>query len=558
MSEAPSPPAAASLALPSDGGKADPAAGAPSDGPGRPGGDAKPAPAAPQGRANRIIRNVFSSWTGYAVQVGITLALTPYVLRELGTVAYGVWVLASSITGYYGLLALGLPDGIRQHLTFAKAKNDYQRINLIASSAWVGMTTIALVLALLILPIAWVTSLSLDVSAELARELFWSLILISFTIVSQFACNVFAAVLFACERWDLSNSIGIASRLAVGGLTFLALYLGYGLIGLAVVTLVCEVADDLVRRYVAYRLIPSLRVSPRLANWRDFRAILSLGLWNFVVSIATTLFQYSDAWIIAVFLPVAAVTPYTLAARLVGYMQAFVRPTVIVCFPAAAAMHAAGDIAGLRRLFLVGTRFLLLMLTLVLTAAAYWAADFYRLWTGPIFVEGVAVSPAPLFHILALGLIGTFLGGMGDQILQSTMRMRVLAKIAFFQSLANIAVNLVLVQFYGLAGLAIGTASCALMFRTMLIPAIVSRQLGMSLLDFARQTWIRPAAIAALMFAPHWAVNQLYEPKRLVELFALIAVAEIPNALLVVYVGLSGDERRAYVMRPLRKVFGRR
>jgi O-antigen/teichoic acid export membrane protein len=515
-------------------------------------------PPASHGRAHRIIRNVFSSWTGYAVQVAVTLALTPYVLRELGEVAYGVWVLTSSIVGYYGLLSLGLPDGIRQHLTFAKAKNDYERINRIASSAWVGMTTIALILAALIVPVAWVTSLSLDVSAELAHQLFWSLILISFTIVSQFTCNVFAAVLLACERWDISNTIGIVRGLFVGGLTYLALYLDYGLIGLAVVTLVCEVADDLVRMLIAYRLIPTLRVAPRRANWPDFRAILSLGLWNFVISIATTLFMYSDAWIIANLLPVAAVTPYTLAARLVGYMQAFVRPTVIVCFPAAAAMHANGDIAGLRRLFLVGTRFLLLMLTLVLTAAVYWAADFYRLWTKPIYVEGVLTSPAPLFHVLAIGLIGTFLGGMGDQILQSTMRIRVLAKIAIAQSVTNVVVNLALVHFYGLIGAAAGTALCAIVFRTMLIPAIVSRQLGIPLLEFMRLTWIKPAIIALLMFAPHWAINQLHEPENLFELFAMIAIAEVPNALLVVFVGLSRDERRAYAMRPLRKLLGRR
>ena len=47
----------------------------------------------------------------------ITLLLTPFVLRELGTGRYGIWILTSSIIGYYGFLDLGFRAGVTQYLT---------------------------------------------------------------------------------------------------------------------------------------------------------------------------------------------------------------------------------------------------------------------------------------------------------------------------------------------------------------------------------------------------------------------------------------------------------
>ena len=68
-------------------------------------------------RAGTILRNVASIWLGFAVNAAVTLALTPFVLRHLGTAGYGIWVLSSSIIGYYGLLDLGFRAGVTQHLT---------------------------------------------------------------------------------------------------------------------------------------------------------------------------------------------------------------------------------------------------------------------------------------------------------------------------------------------------------------------------------------------------------------------------------------------------------
>ena len=55
-----------------------------------------------------ILRNIFSNWTGYLITILVGFFLAPFVLHHLGNTGYGVWTLVLSLTGYFGLLDLGI------------------------------------------------------------------------------------------------------------------------------------------------------------------------------------------------------------------------------------------------------------------------------------------------------------------------------------------------------------------------------------------------------------------------------------------------------------------
>src|SRR5262245_15916804 len=55
-----------------------------------------------------LARNTLWNYLGFAVNLAINFALFPYAVRRLGAGPAGVWLLLGSVTGYMGLLELGI------------------------------------------------------------------------------------------------------------------------------------------------------------------------------------------------------------------------------------------------------------------------------------------------------------------------------------------------------------------------------------------------------------------------------------------------------------------
>src|SRR5215813_5055411 len=54
------------------------------------------------------VRNVLTNWGAYVLAMGVNFFLSPYVVHHLGNTGYGVWTVILSLTGYLGLLDLGV------------------------------------------------------------------------------------------------------------------------------------------------------------------------------------------------------------------------------------------------------------------------------------------------------------------------------------------------------------------------------------------------------------------------------------------------------------------
>src|SRR5262245_59121625 len=108
-------------------------------------------------RAN-IVRNIFSNWTGFFVNVVIALLLSPLIVHSLGETVYGIWILIGSLTGYLGILDLGVRTSLVKYVSEYFAKKDFDALNETFNTSLVtflliGLVTVLLALALpIVLP----------------------------------------------------------------------------------------------------------------------------------------------------------------------------------------------------------------------------------------------------------------------------------------------------------------------------------------------------------------------------------------------------------------------
>jgi membrane protein EpsK len=508
-------------------------------------------------RAFTILRNVAANWAGFAVNAIVTLLLTPIILHDLGAAQYGIWVLTSSVIGYYGLLDLGFRGGVTQYLTRYLAVGDIEKASRCISSAVFALAGMGVALALLSVVMAYLAPHIFQIPDDVKPAAFWCILIVGCASALQFAFFPFTAVFTAKQRFDLANYIGIGTRILTAIMVVVALKKGYGLIGVSAATCGVAVIDYLVRWRVARRIAPELRVARPLMSRAGLKEILTFGGWNFQISVSSYAEMHLQTIIISLMMPIAAAGYYALATGLVMQIGAVLGPIGQVIYPAAAELHARGEHRSLQRLFLDGTRLVLLAAIPVLLIACFWAEDFYRLWIGAEYVSGQTFpSVATLLRVLCLGLLVGYTANIAGQTLLGSGRIKLLALSLISGSALNLVLVTALVRPIGLLGVACASVAAAVLAHGILVPRALQTTVEFPVRRVLLTAAARPAAVAVVLSALFYVIRLTGPVTNWTTLFLHGAVAGILVAITVLAIGVSAAERRDYVWQPLRRLLG--
>lgn len=500
-------------------------------------------------------RNILSNWAGYGVNAVVTLILTPIVVNSLGDARYGLWVLANSVVGYYGLLDFGFRAGVTQYLTRYLASKQFDLLNRSASSAFVALSVVGVVVFLASLGLGFLAPTFVDgVSTELASEALWCIALFGAAGAVQFALFPFSATLTATQRFDIANAVGITTRILMAIGIYAVLANGYGLIAVCAVTVSANILGDFARVPIAHWLVGELRIRPRLAAWERCREIMSFGVWNFLIAIGQAVMVHGTPWIItAVFTdrPLDAAGFYNLAAAVYFNLYSVLDPVVRVFYPAATEFHAQNRTAALQDLYRNGSRFVVLLVGLAFVLGWFLIPSFYKLWLGAkYFAQGSYGTPddlAAIARILLIALVVTFFTGVGHQILLGMKHVRALAILVACAS-ATFAVSAwLLAPTMGLEGVAWSVVGAVLLFRTIAYPLAVSQRIGVSIFSYIAAVLPRATAVAAPTAAMAYWLSSSYEPQSLLTFFLLAGTMGAAALPFAIGIGLTRKERETYI-----------
>lgn len=493
--------------------------------------------------ARTLVRNIASNWTGYAVHVAVAFFLTPYVIHSLGETRYGIWTLVVGVTGYYGLLDLGVASGMTQYLTRYLAANEIDKLNRSASTGFVVLSGIGSLVFIGSLIIAFSAASLFRIQAASPSEVTLVLAVTGTSVAVQFMFFTYSAVFTAVQRFDLSNLIGISTRILSAGATIICLEAGYGLVGLSLVVAGTNVLDYLIRWRVAGRLLPAMKISPKLVSWESFQEVVSFGIWNSVSAGSVRLISYTDALVIAAFMPVAAVAPFAIAANLRSYFEdVFVRAG-FVFFPAVTELDAQGNQAGLRQIYLRSSKYILLGSILLGSIAMFSAQDFFRLWVGSYAEPEDYPSIASIFYILIVASMISVAQRVGYQVLLGTRRVKLLALLFAAEGVCNLLITLVLVPGYGLVGVALGTLIPAILFQGLLQPVFVCQSLQISLRAYCRQVLLRPILVVGTLGPLFLFAGPVMPSSDWANLVLASAAMFALTGLPILLIGLTKEER---------------
>ena len=439
-----------------------------------------------------IARNAIWNWLGVIVGMITGFVVSPFLVRTLGDTGYGLWLVIASLTGYFGLLDLGMRSSVGRNIAFYRGKGDQANVNVMLSTALVILgiaCVIALVGTFAVLP---QFLRFFDVPSDQTNDARIALIYVGISFSLMLPFSVFDAVLWGFQRFDLLNGIDIIIAIIRTSSTFYLLSRGYGIVALAQVTLVTSQLGYLLKGIASFLVDPQLRMGLRFVSREGAKKLFGYGMWSFVISMANLLTSQLSLAIIGSRLGLGLVTPYGIANRLVRYGITLVSSGTSVLTPYSASLEGGSQEERQRQLFIHGGR-LCLAFTLFFTYNfLFLGGALVRLWQGP----GQASATA-LVHVLILGETLASSQFVSHAIILGMGRPKTLALIYIADAVCVVGSTLFL-SHYGLFWICIGIATSATLIRGVVTLVCVAAAVNVPITTYLYKA-VLPALAATLL-----------------------------------------------------------
>lgn len=504
----------------------------------------------PPSSSRILARNTAWNYIGFAFNLAANFVLFPYVVHRLGDAAAGIWLLLGSVTGYMGLLELGIVPSLTQSIAAASARDERDAVNRAASTAQALLISLGLV-GLLALPFASILARMLGTPADLSAQAVTAFQITFAGFVLRMPLATYQGVLLGRQRQDRCNQLWIAVAGAKFAGAVLVLSNGGGLVALVATEMSVHLLAGILQIRWVYQELPDLSISSRYVTRTDAGRLLTFGGTLMVVTVCSLLIEQTDRLVIAAFLPVEEVTYYAAAWKL--YMLAYMLTTTLAqaVSPMAADLHGRENREGLRALVLRTTKFSGALAWPLTLGLAFAGGPFLRVWMGERFVAAL-----PVVQVLAAGFIVTAFNHAAYAALVGTRRVSPLVMSYFVpQAIINLVLSVWLIHHLGNIGVALGTFVPALVLQPIFVRYVLG-ELQVSGIEFLRQA-VQPVTVPALLFSPLVAAYVALGPAA--PALPAIAIACAAAYGTVVWQKTSAQERAAvlaYAPGSVRRWFG--
>jgi O-antigen/teichoic acid export membrane protein len=417
------------------------------------------------------------------LSVAAALLLKPIVLDSLGKFWNGIWSVVVSLVGYYGLLDGGLRSAVGHFVATYHARRDTEAVNRTLRTAGAllcGPAAVALGITALLAPriLRWAAS---DDPASDPGDASAALWIMGAGFALGFPMVIFSTTIYALQRIDLQNLVGIGQLVLRVVLTWLVLASGHGIVGLAWVTAGTTATGWIASIVLARRVFPTLSLSSVPMTTASARELFHYGGYNLLVNLGDAILFYTDHLVIGALLrdPVAN-TYYGNGADLIPYLLAIVNAVTWPLTPHFTSCWATGNAAELKRLLLDGTRRTMLLASLLGGGLLLLGSDFIALWLGREFVSGrVYPSSATILSILAVASLLIASQSCARQALFAMREVRFLGFTALAEAAMNLGMSIVLARTHGIVGVAVGTVVAVALTQGVVQTWYVVRTLGL-------------------------------------------------------------------------------
>ncbi len=446
----------------------------------------------------RLLIGAGTNWLAFAATLAVAFFLTPYLVRKLGDSQFGIWAFVESILAYFTLFDLGIAACVVRFVARFHASGDRADLNRLVSTAFalfLGLGGAVFVLGLALFPFL-LSRFDSDVLA------FAALMLANLALTLPL--SVFPSILDGLERFALKSGIRISILALRTAGTVWVMEESPSLLNLGILFTACNLLEHSLFAIASFRSLPFLELRRRHVDRETLKRVRGYSVHAFLAMVAGRTCGQSGILVVGFFLGAAPVTYFAIAMRLVEFAKALLRTATNTLTPAVSSLEAKGDWDAIRKMLVAGTRWVLYLVLPIQLGLIVFGRPFLTLWLGdPIYAEQcypvLVVLSSTLSLVVAQSIAARILYGLGH--------LRVFARVALLEALANVLLGVLLCPQFGLVGVALAVAIPNLVM-CMWVIRHTARHIESSSINYL-QAWMVPLAAMSvplgIWLIPQWA-----------------------------------------------------
>lgn len=404
---------------------------------------------------NQRKAGVLLSYVSQIIKILSALFFTPIMLRLLGQSEFGLYQLVHSTVAYLSLLSLGFSASYVRYYSKFKAKNEAKEIPMLNGMYMTifliiaGIASVCGLVMILNIKACFGTGLTED-------EYYTAKILMIFMVLNlaiTFPNSVFTSITAAHEEFFFQRLLIVLNNLLNPFLTLPLLLLGYGSVGMVLVTTFVTIGHLIANIwFVCFRLHEKFL-------FKNFNFLLLKDIWVFTFFIFLNQITDQVNWNIGKFLlgrmiGTTAVAIYGLGAHVNTMYLMFSTSISSVFIPEVNKIVAeSDDNHKLSLLFTRIGRLQFILLSFILTGFLFLGKPFIGFWGGKAYEDSYYVA-----LLLIASVTIPLIQNLGIEIQRAKFKHQARAVVYFFIAIGNILISIPLIRTYGWIGAASGTA----------------------------------------------------------------------------------------------------
>jgi O-antigen/teichoic acid export membrane protein len=379
----------------------------------------------------QLFPNVFASGLTYLVAIGIGFVMPRIIYESVGQEALGIWDLGWSFLIYVSFSGIGFGQALSYFIAQKDAERQHAEIGSICATGWWAQCFISLVMAGAFIVVMNLAAASHSDNLVLMIEIDQITTFLSLTIGVVMFGDIAHGVLIGQHKSRITEYINLVHDVLLAFAMVAALLLGYGIQGLAIVTLILRVCSELARYVFAYTVCKEMSINPFDISIEKGATLLRYSMKTSINVMQDLLVHQSMRLMLFLSMGPLVLAAFSRYATIMRQINRLTERLSMSLSSVTSALVASGAEDEVVSLYIQSTRMAVLISLPLLTVFAVAGDLIVSLWMGPEFVVdhvAVLLAAGALLHanysisyrLLSglnahgrIGLFSIFLSGLG-------------------------------------------------------------------------------------------------------------------------------------------------